>query len=325
MMNAGPRMRAVVQDRYGGPEHLRLADLPVPEPSAGEIRVRVLACAVNLSDWEHLTGSPFYARIVGGLWRPKRAVLGSDVVGLVDKLGSGVDGFSLGERVMGDVVMTRGGFAEFACVPAVHLVRVPEKLSDEVAACLPQAGGIAMTGTEGLGTGTRFLINGAGGGSGTMVLQLAKAAGAVVTAVDNAGKLEWLTSLGADEVIDYRETDFSRTGRTWDVILDMVATRGPGAVARALAPGGRYRAVGGNVRVLLSLGLGGWLHRSGGKSIGILMVPSGRDLTAKVVQLAMEGRIEPRLEDVLPLAAVPEALARTGNGTVKGKLVIKPD
>ena len=325
MMNAGPRMRAVVQDRYGGPEHLRLADLPVPEPSAGEIRVRVLACAVNLSDWEHLTGSPFYARIVGGLWRPKRAVLGSDVVGLVDKLGPGVDCFSLGERVMGDVVMTRGGFAEFACVPAAHMVRVPAKLSDEVAACLPQTGGIAVTGTEGLGAGTRFLINGAGGGSGTMVLQLAKAAGAVVTAVDNAGKLEWLTSLGADEVIDYRETDFTRTGRTWDVILDMVATRGPGAVARALAPGGRYRAVGGDVRVLLSLGLGGWLHRSGGKSIGILMVPSGRELTAKVVQLAMEGRIEPRLEDVLPLAAVPEALVRTGNGTVKGKLVIKLD
>ena len=317
MMNAGPRMRAVVQDRYGGPEHLRLADLPVPEPSAGEIRVRVLACAVNLSDWEHLTGSPFYARIVGGLWRPKRAVLGSDVVGLVDKLGPGVDCFSLGERGMGDVVMTRGGFA--------HMVRVPAKLSDEVAACLPQTGGIAVTGTEGLGAGTRFLINGAGGGSGTMVLQLAKAAGAVVTAVDNAGKLEWLTSLGADEVIDYRETDFTRTGRTWDVILDMVATRGPGAVARALAPGGRYRAVGGDVRVLLSLGLGGWLHRSGGKSIGILMVPSGRELTAKVVQLAMEGRIEPRLEDVLPLAAVPEALVRTGNGTVKGKLVIKLD
>ena len=325
MMNAGPRMRAVVQDRYGGPEHLRLADLPVPEPSAGEIRVRVVTCAVNLSDWEHLTGSPFYARIVGGLWRPKRAVLGSDVVGLVDKLGPGVDCFSLGERVMGDVVMTRGGFAEFACVPAAHMVRVPAKLSDEVAACLPQTGGIAVTGTEGLGAGTRFLINGAGGGSGTMVLQLAKAAGAVVTAVDNAGKLEWLTSLGADEVIDYRETDFTRTGRTWDVILDMVATRGPGAVARALAPGGRYRAVGGDVRVLLSLGLGGWLHRSGGKSIGILMVPSGRELTAKVVQLAMEGRIEPRLEDVLPLAAVPEALVRTGNGTVKGKLVIKLD
>ncbi|MGR3322391.1 MAG: NAD(P)-dependent alcohol dehydrogenase [Pseudooceanicola sp.] len=317
-------MKAVVQDRYGGPEHLRLADLPVPEPGAGEMRVRVLACAVNLSDWEYLTGSPFYARMVGGLWRPKRAVLGSDIVGLVDKPGPAVDGFETGARVMGDVVMTRGGFAEFAIVPAVHMVPVPEGLSDAVAACLPQAGGIAVSGTEGVGAGTRFLINGAGGGSGTMALQLAEAAGATVTAVDNAGKLDWLASLGADEVLDYRETDFTRTGCTWDMILDMVATRGPGQVAQALSPGGKYRAVGGHVRVLLSLVLGGRFHRSGGRSIGMLMVPSGRDLTAHLARLAVDGRIAPHVEEVLPLAAVPEALARTGNGAVKGKVVIRP-
>lgn len=324
-MSVGGRMKAVVQDRYGGPEHLRLTDLPLPEPRPGEIRVRVLACAVNLSDWEYLTGSPFYARMVGGLWRPKRAVLGSDIVGLVDKLGSGTVGFEKGHRVMGDVVMTRGGFAQFACVPAANMVPVPKGLSDEIAACLPQAGGIAVTGTKGLGAGTRFLINGAGGGSGTMALQLAKAAEAVVTAVDNAGKIDWLTDLGADAVMDFRQMDFTRTGATWDVILDMVATRGPGRIARALAQGGRYRAVGGDVRVLFSLVLGGRLYRSGGRSIGMLMVPSGRELTAQVAQMAVQGHIAPHLEAVLPLASVPEALARTGHGEVKGKLVIKPD
>jgi NADPH:quinone reductase-like Zn-dependent oxidoreductase len=181
-------MKAVLQDRHGGPEYLRLTDLPVPEPEAGEIRVRVRACAVNLSDWEFLTGSPVYARMVGGVFRPKRPVLGSDIVGVVDKLGPGVTRFRTGERIMGDVVMTRGGFAEFAIVPATQVVPVPESLSDGIAACLPQAGAIAVSGTEGVGPGTRFLINGAGGGSGTMALQLAKAAGAVVTAVDNAGK-----------------------------------------------------------------------------------------------------------------------------------------
>lgn len=323
-MSNGPFMKAVVQDRYGGPEHLRLTDLPVPQPGPNEIRVRVLTCAVNLSDWEYLTGSPFYARMVGGLLRPKRPVLGSDIVGRVDKVGQGVSGFQTGDRVMGDVVLTRGGFAEYACVPAKHMVPVPEGLSDEVAACLPQAGGIAVSGTEGVGTGMRFLINGAGGGSGTMALQLAKAAGAHVTAVDNAGKLDWIESLGADEVIDYRRTDFTGTGARWDVILDMVATRGPGRVARALAPGGRYRAVGGHARILLWLVLGGWLHSSGGRSIGMLMVHSGRDLTARVARMAVEGQVTPHVEETLPLAGVPDALARTGNGEVKGKLVIRP-
>jgi NADPH:quinone reductase-like Zn-dependent oxidoreductase len=317
-------MKAVVQHRYGDPEHLRLEELSVPEPAAGELRVRVLACAVNLSDWEYLTGSPFYARMVGGLWRPKRAVLGSDVVGLVDKAGRGVSGFEPGARVMGDVVMTRGGFAEFACVPADLMVPVPETLSDEIAACLPQAGGIAVSGTEGVGAGTRLLLNGAGGGSGTMALQLAKAAGAVVTTVDNASKLDWLTSLGANSVMDYRKTDFTRSGDEWDIILDMVATRGPRSISRALAAGGRYMAVGGEVLVLLSLVLGGRFFKSDGRSIGMLMVPSGPDLTACVAQMAVEGRLAPHVEAVLPLEAAPEALARTGRGEVRGKLVIRP-
>jgi NADPH:quinone reductase-like Zn-dependent oxidoreductase len=225
---------------------------------------------------------------------------------------------------MGDFVMTRGGFADYACVPADHAVEVPDTLSDEVAACLPQAGGIAVWGTQGLAEGTNFLINGAGGGSGTMALQLAKAAGARVTTVDNAGKTEWLTSLGADAVIDYREADFTETGERWDRILDMVATRGPFGISRALAKGGTYRAVGGEVSVLLSLLAANPLFRLRGKSIGMLLVPSGRDLTARVAQMAVEGKIAPHLEDVLPLSAVPEALRRTGKGEVHGKLVIRP-
>ena len=296
----------------------------MPEPGKGQLRLKVLACAVNLSDWEYLVGSPLYARLAGGLWRPKRPVLGSDIVGVVEKTGPEVTGFATGDRVVGDVVMTRGGFAEYACVPDELMAKVPEGLSDEIAACLPQAGGIAASGTEAVREGTRFLINGAGGGSGTMALQLAKAAGAFVTAVDNAGKIDWLQSLGADEVIDYRKKDFTETGATWDVILDMVATRDPRRIARALAPGGIYRAVGGGVPVLLSLVLGGRFFAARGSSIGMLIVPSGRALTQRVVQLAIEGRLTPHLEAVLPLDALPEALARTGHGEVKGKIVIRP-
>jgi len=317
-------MKAVVQDRYGGPEHLRLKDIPVPEPGKDQIRVRVLACGVNLSDWEYLVGSPFYARLVGGLTRPKHAVLGSDIVGIVDKLGDGVTGFSIGERVMGDLVMLRGGFADYACVSAAEMAVAPDAISDEIAACLPQAGGIAVAGTEGLRPENTLLINGAGGGSGTMALQLAKAAGAHVTAVDNAAKTEWLKSLGADEVIDYKAQDFASSGKQWDRILDMVATRGPARIAGALRAGGVYRAVGGAVPVLLSLVLGGVRYRLQNKSIGMLMVPSGRALTERAARMAVEGKIAPRLEAVLPLSSVPDALRRTGLGEVKGKLVIRP-
>ncbi|MDJ0911112.1 MAG: NAD(P)-dependent alcohol dehydrogenase [Woeseiaceae bacterium] len=316
-------MRAVTYDRYGGPEALESSDIEIPEPTTDEIRVKVSDCAVNLSDWEYLVGSPFYTRLINGLFRPRSRVLGSDIVGVIDKLGADVSDFEVGQRIMGDFVMTRGGFAEYACVPASDAVVAPDGLTDEIAACLPQAGGIAVAGTSELEEGARLLINGAGGGSGTMALQLAKTAGAHVTAVDNDKKTEWLRSLGADEVIDYRKINFTETGKTWDVILDMVATRGPGEIARVLAEGGVYRAVGGGVPVLLSLLVGGRL-RSRRKSVGILTVPSGRALTERVARLALEGRISPHLESVLPLSSVPEALSRTGQGEVRGKIVIRP-
>ncbi len=317
-------MKAVVQERYAGPESLRLADIPIPEPRPSEIRVKVLACAVNLSDWEYLVGDPFYGRLVGGLYRPKQPVLGSDIVGIVDKPGADASSFKIGDRVMGDLVMVRGGFAEYACVREAEMIRVPEGLADEIAACLPQAGGIAVAGTEGLTADDTLLINGAGGGSGTMALQLAKAAGARVTAVDNASKIAWLKELGADETIDYREQDFANLGRKWTRILDMVATRGPARIAGCLTTGGVYKAVGGPARVLLSLVFGGVFFRAANKSIGMLMVPSGRHLTERVARAALAGEISPHLEAVLPLSSVPEALRRTGSGEVKGKLVIKP-
>ncbi len=317
------KMRAVIYDRYGGPENLRISSIEAPTPAKDEVRVKVSACAVNLSDWEYLVGSPFYTRLINGVIRPRSRVLGSDIVGVIDKLGSDVSELRVGQRIMGDFVMTRGGFAEYACVPARETALVPDGMTDEIAACLPQAGGIAVAGSAGLKEGTRLLINGAGGGSGTMALQLAKAAGSHVTAVDNDKKIEWLRSLGADEVLDYRKVDFAKSGKEWDVILDMVATRGPRKIASVLADCGVYKAVGGSVPVLLSLVLGGrfWSRKS---SIGMLMVPSGRALTERVARLAMEGRITPHLDSVLPLSSVSEAVSRTGRGEVRGKIVVRP-
>lgn len=319
-------MRAMVYDAYGGAERLRLADIPAPVPLAGEARLRVLACGVNLSDWENLVGRPAYTRMLGGLRRPRRAVLGSDIVGIVREVRPGRGNASPvapGDRVACDVAMIRGGFAEEAVAPLSLLAPVPDGLSDETAAALPQPGGIALAGTAGWGAGETVLINGAGGGSRTLALQLAKAARAHATAIDTSSKAAWLAACGAEAAFDYRVYDFAAEASRWDRVLDLFATRGPRRVARSLAPGGTYRAVGGSVGTLLALAAGGPLTASEGRRVGVLAVDASSAVTARALHLAMEGRIAPHIDDVMPLSAVPDALHCIGTGTVKGKLVIR--
>lgn len=318
-------MKAITYKRYGQPNELSLASMPRPTPRKGEVRVKMLACGVNLSDYEYLVGEPFYTRLTGGLMRPKQPILGSDIVGIVDAVGEGVSDLPVGARIMGDLVMKRGGFAEYACVRGTDMALVPDALPTDIAACLPQPGGIAITGMESVKSGQRVLINGAGGGSGTLALQLAILRGAHVTVVDQGDKLDWLLSLGADEAIDFRQQDFAGLGKTWDHILDLVATRGPAKIASALAPGGTYRAVGGNVSILLSLALGGMIYRKEGISIGILAVPTGRALTEQSAKMAIDGILHPHIAGAVSLSETPEALRDVGAGTVRGKLIVRFD
>ena len=243
-------MRAAVYDRYGPPEVLRVEDVPTPSPAAGQVLVRVAATSINLSDWETLRGSPAYSRI-GGLRSPARRTLGSDIAGWVEAVGEGVTRFQPGDEVYGDNLALKGGFAEYAVAAESGLAHKPAELTFAEASTIPQAGAIALQGTEGAAAGRRVLINGAGGGSGSFAIQLAKRLGAHVTGVDNAAKLEFMRSLGADEVIDYRREDFTRSAEPYDLILDLVAHRSVFAYRRALADGGRYRCVGGSVRALL--------------------------------------------------------------------------
>src|SRR4051795_8496089 len=242
-------MRAVVYDRYGPPESLRVDDLPTPSPSTNQVLLRVFATSINLSDWECLRGAPLYARL-GGLRAPARRTLGSDIAGRVEAVGSGVTRFRVGDEVYGDNLQLKGGFAEYAVAPESALAAKPHELTCAEASTIPQAATIALQGTAGVAPGQRVLINGAGGGSGSFAIQLAKRLGAHVTGVDNAGKLDFMRSLGADEVIDYRSEDFTRRG-PYDLILDLVAHRSVFAYRRALAPGGRYRCVGGSVSAVL--------------------------------------------------------------------------
>ncbi|HUG49575.1 MAG TPA: NAD(P)-dependent alcohol dehydrogenase [Terrimesophilobacter sp.] len=316
-------MRAVVYDRYGPPEVLRVEEVPVPTPAARQVLVQVVATSVNLSDWEGLTGSPGYARI-GGLRAPARRVLGSDIAGRVTAVGSGVTRFRVGDEVYGDNLSLKGGFAEYAVAPEAALVRKPTELTFAEAATVPQSGAIALQGTARARRGQRMLVNGAGGGSGSFAIQLAKLAGAHVTGVDNAGKLDYLRELGADDVVDYRSEDFTRR-EPFDLVLDLVAHRSMFDYRRALAPGGRYLCVGGTVPTLLRIvTLGTALGLLTGRRLGILAVRPGPAHFEPVAARCIAGDLRIHIDRTFPLEEVPQALARVGEGRALGKVVVTP-
>jgi NADPH:quinone reductase-like Zn-dependent oxidoreductase len=321
-------MRAVVYTRYGLPDVLRVTDVETPVPEEGHVLVKVCAVSLNLSDWEGLRGTPFYARL-GGLFRPRRHVLGSDVAGRVEAVGPGVTRFAPGDDVFADILSRLGGFAEYVSVPEDDLSPMPAGMSYEDAAALPQAGAIALAGIRGKGrvrAGQKVLVNGAGGGSGSFAVQLAKLDGAEVTGVDTAEKLESMLALGADHVVDYRREDFTRNGRTYDLILDLAAYRKPSAYARSLAPGGRYLMVGGSMSTLLRvLLLGPLTGRREGKKIRVLAVKLGTEHLTPLVELCREGKIKIVIDRRYRLDEVPDALRYLGEGHAKGKIVITVD
>jgi len=318
-------VKAVVYDRYGSPDVLHVEDVPVPSPAAGQVRVEIAATSVNLSDWECLRGSPAYARI-GGLRHPAHRTLGSDIAGVVDEVGDGVTRFRPGDEVYGDNHLAlMGGFAEYALAAESSLAHKPAGLTFAQASTIPQAGAIALQGTRRAVAGSRVLINGAGGGSGSFAIQLAKRLGAHVTGVDNAGKQDFMLRVGADEVVDYRRDDFTRTTPPYDLVLDLVAHRSVFAYRRALAPGGTYRCVGGSVRSLLRvLTVGFAAGRLTGRSLGVLVVKEGPAHFEPLADLCVAGAVEIHIDRTFALDEVPAALAQVGEGRALGKVVVSP-
>lgn len=317
-------MRAVVYDRYGPPEVLRIADVATPTLRAGEVLVRVVATSVNLSDWEGLHGSPAYARF-GGLFAPKRRILGSDIAGVVERVGDGVTRFRVGDAVYGDILTVKGGFAEYAVAPASALALKPAALSFAQASTLPQSGAIALQAVARARPGERMLLNGAGGGTGAFALQLAAASGVHVIGVDNAGKLDFMRALGADEVIDYRTDDFTQHG-PYDLIVDLVARRSVFAYRRALAPGGCYLIVGGTARALLRvMTIGALIGVMTGRRLGVLAVRTGPAHFEPLAERCVAGEVRIAIDKVFTLDEVPQALRYVGTGQALGKVVIAID
>lgn len=318
-------MKAIVYEKYGSPDVLHLTEVEKPIPTDDEVLIKIRAVSINGSDRENLIGKPLYSRI-GGLLKPRQQILGSDIAGHVESVGKNNTEFKASDEVFGELPGYHGGFAEYVCTHGHTLAPKPAGLTFEEAAAIPQAGVIALQGIRDKGQvkpGQKVLINGAGGSAGSFAIQLAKLCGAEVTGVDNGGKFDFMRSLGADHVIDYKREDFTKSGKQYDLILDLIAHRSVFACQRALRPNGTYFFVGGSVAVLFQvLLLGLLLKRTAAKNIRFLAVPQNRKDLIAITKLCEAGKIVPVIDRRYSLSEVPEALRYVGEGHAKGKVVI---
>jgi NADPH:quinone reductase-like Zn-dependent oxidoreductase len=243
-------MKAIVQDRYGGPDVLGFRDVPAPTPADNEVLVQVRAASVNARDWHVMRGDPYAVRLMApdfGLGAPKQKIRGTDFAGTVQAVGRDVLRLQPGDEVYGEA---NAAFAEYVCAPHTVVARKPANLTVEQAAAVPLAGNTALMGLRDAASvqfGQHVLINGASGGVGTFAVQIAKAYGAVVTAVCSGKNAELVRSLGADHVIDYTREDFTRPAGRFDVVFDLVGNRSLGDCRRALTPTGTLVLSGGGV------------------------------------------------------------------------------
>lgn len=315
-------MKAIVQSGYGSPGVLELREIDPPATADDQVRVRIRAASINAFDWGMLRRLVHViARLMGS---PVPRVRGADLAGVVEACGRSVTRFRPGDEVFG---IARGAFAEYATTTEARLAPKPRALTFEQAAAMPVAGCTAIQGLRRarVRPGERVLVYGAGGGTGTFAVQIAKALGAHVTAVTRTEHVEFLGSIGADHVIDYTREDYTRRGERYDVIMDIGADRPPSDHERALAPNGRLVFVG------APKGFGALMTRIVEATI-LSRVRRGRIMfTARVTQedlvalaqLAETGKLTPVIDRTFPLTDVPEAFRHFGTGRVGGKVVIR--
>ena len=317
-------MKAIVKDRYGSPDVLRIEEVEKPEPNEEQVLVRVHASSVNAHDWHMLRGKPYIARLSEGLRRPKSQSLGLDVAGVVEAVGAAVTHVGPGDRVFGS---RSGAFAEY--VAGKVMVPMPENLTFEQAAAVPTAGFTALQGLRdkgGIRPGQRVLIIGAGGGVGSMAVQIAKSFEAEVTATTSPKTVEVVRSLGADHVIDHTAEDVTRMGQRYDLVLDVGGTLRLSRLARILTDEGRL--------VMVAPGAGQWAGpivrvfgglvrtRFGTQELrAFLATPNREDLLA-LKELIEGGRLRPVVDRVYPFDEIPEAIRHVESGRARGKVVI---
>ena len=323
-------MKAIVLTRYGSPDDLRIEEVARPTPKDNEVLVKVKAASVNDWDWGLVRGKPFYIRLLCGLSRPTVRIPGVDIAGEVVAAGRGAHPFRPGDAVYGDLSESGfGGFAEFVCAPVNALALMPKNMSYIEAAAIPHAAMLAVQGLRDAGDiqpGQALLINGAGGGVGTLGVQIAAAMGVErVTGVDSADKLEMMRSVGFEQTLDYRQDDFTAGDAQYDLILDPKTNRSIVRYLRVLRPHGSYVTVGGeSARLFQALFLAPLIRALGTKRVRILALKPNRDL-AYISELFAAGKIEPVIDGPYPFGETAAALRHFGAGNHKGKVIINID
>jgi NADPH:quinone reductase-like Zn-dependent oxidoreductase len=321
-------MQAIVYTKYGPPDVLELKEVEKPAPKDNEVLIKIHAASVNAADWHLLSADIFLVRLMGGgLLKPKNTILGADIAGRVEAVGSDVKQFKPGDEVFGDIAGSgNGGFAEYVAAPESTLVLKPSNLSFEEAAAVPMAAVTALQGLRDQGhiqPGQKVLINGASGGVGTFAVQLAKYFGAEVTAVCSTGKVDRLRSLGADHVIDYTQEDFTQSGQQYDLILAVNGFHPLSAYKRALAPQGIYVMAGGSMaQIFQAMLLGSFYSKKGGKKMGGVSATASQKDLAFMKELLEAGKVVPVIDRRYPLGEAAEALRYLGAGHAKGKVII---
>jgi NADPH:quinone reductase-like Zn-dependent oxidoreductase len=314
-------MKAFIREKYGPPETLRIAEVEKPAPNADEVLVKVLGISVNPADWRSMRGKPLFSRATLGLLRPKHRILGVDIAGQVEAVGSGVTQFKPGDEVYANLLdHGYGGFAEYVSVPVDVSSSKPANLSFEQAAAVPMAAVTALQGLHHHGKiryEQQVLINGASGGIGSFAVQIAKSYGPEVTGVTSTRNIDFVRSLGADHVVDYTKTDFVRDGRRYDLILDTIGNRSVPDLRRALAAGGKAAVVGfTSVPKLMGVSL------RGGKDIAMVSAHAATKDLELLSELIQADKVHPQIDRRYPFAEIPAAIAYLEQGHARGKVVV---
>lgn len=322
-----PQMRAIVQDRYGTPEVLEIRQVAIPDPAPDQVLIQIVASSVNAADWHKSTGTPYIARTVAGLTRPKNPIPGADVAGIVVAVGDDVTRFEVGDEVFGDTGY--GAYAEFAVASPQALAYKPAGIGFEEAAATPLAALTALQGLRDLGgveEGMRVVVNGASGGVGTFAVQIAKALGAEVTAVCSTNKVDMVGSIGADRVIDYTAQDFVEVVQEQHVLLDNAGTRPWKETSRVLADDGINVTIAGPKHAWLgplrNLIARKVASRFDNRRFTWFVAEMNQDDLETLGGMLASGQIRPVIEATYPLDRVPEALRAVGEGHSIGKRVI---
>jgi NADPH:quinone reductase-like Zn-dependent oxidoreductase len=321
-------MKAIVYEKYGSPAVLQLKEITKPAPKDDEVLIKVHAASLNARDWRLMRANPFFVRfMVGGLLKPKNSILGTDVAGRVERVGSRVTQFRPGDEVFGYLSRYGGRtFAEYACAAEDEIVQKPANLSFEQAAAVPVAALTALTGLRDMGNikpEDKVLIQGASGGVGTFAVQLAKVFGAEVTAVCSTNNLDMVRSLGADHLIDYKKEDFTRNGQQYDLILAVNGYHPLSHYLQALTPEGSYVVAGGSMRQLFRAMVQSRRNKkTAGRKTYVVTVKRSKTDLLFLKELLETKKIVPVIDGCYPLSETAEAFRYFEEVHAKGKVVI---